>query len=78
MAYEISEDTKKRTSKCPYNFECVAGGKCVTCRVEKEISGALIIDRICNKQLCKYFLFFGSRNICMCPVRVEIYRRYNV
>ena len=78
MAYEISEDTIKRTSKCSYNFECLNNDKCDTCRIDKEISGSLLIKYLSSKDFCNYFLFFGSRSICMCPVRVEIYRRFNI
>jgi len=78
MAYQISDDSKQRTSKCSYDFGCLANDKYDTCRIETEISGGLSIKHICNKQFCKYFLYFGPRNICICPVRVEIYRRYKI
>ena len=78
MAYQISEDIKKRTSQCSNNFGCLTNGKGNICTIHEEISGALIIKHLCNKQFCKYFLYYGPRNICMCPMRLEIYRRYNV
>jgi len=77
MAYQISEDTKKRTLKCSYNFECLNNDKFATCGIDKEISGGLIINKICNQKVCNYFLDAGSRHICACPIRVEIYRRHN-
>jgi hypothetical protein len=78
MAYQIGEDTKKRTTKCPYNFECLNNKKWDTCCIEKELSGGLVIKNISRQKFCNYFLYFGSRHICMCPIRVEIYRRFNI
>jgi hypothetical protein len=77
MGYQISEDAKKRTPKCSCNFECLFNDKWDTCSIEKEISGGLIIKYICTEKFCNYYLSYGSRNICMCPIRVEIFRRYN-
>ncbi|MBS1238673.1 MAG: hypothetical protein H6R39_333, partial [Deltaproteobacteria bacterium] len=34
MSYQISEDTKKRTSKCSYNFECLNNEKFDTCCID--------------------------------------------
>jgi hypothetical protein len=62
MAYQISEDAKRRTTHCGDNFECLANDKCDSCRIDKEISGGLFIKHVCNKQFCKYFLYFGSHN----------------
>ena len=78
MSYQISEDTKKRTSKCSYNFECLNNEKFDTCCIDKEISGGLFVKNICNQKFCNYFLYSRSRHICICPIRVEIYRRHNI
>ena len=78
MIYEISEPTRKRTVKCPYSFECLSNEKWITCYIEDELSGGLSVKKICSQKFCNYFLYFGSRHICICPVRVEIYRRYKI
>ena len=77
MGYQISEHAQKRTPKCSCNFECLNNDKWDTCCIEKEISGGLIIKYICKEKFCNYCLSYGSRNICMCSIRVEIFRRYN-
>jgi len=76
MAFQISEDAKKRISKCSRNYDCLNNDKWDTCCIEQEISGGLFIKYICKQENCHNFLYYGPRNICMCPVRVEIYRRY--
>jgi|WetSurMetagenome_2_1015567.scaffolds.fasta_scaffold167295_2 hypothetical protein len=78
MIYEIAEPTKKRAAKCPYSLECLSNDKWNTCYIEDELSGGLSVKKICTQKFCNYFLYFGSRHICICPVRVEIYRRYNI
>lgn len=77
MGYQISEDAKKRTTKCCFNYECLNNVKWDTCNIEKEISGGLSIKYMCKEKYCNYLLYFGAVHICMCPIRVEIYRRYN-
>jgi hypothetical protein len=76
MVYQISEAAKKRAAKCPYNFEGLNSEKWDTCSIEKELSGALLIKDISKHKFCNYFLYFGSRHICICPIRYEIYKRY--
>jgi hypothetical protein len=78
MINQISEATKKRATKCSCNFECLNNEKWDTCSIEKEISGGLVIKNICRQKFCNYFLYFGSRHICICPIRHEIYERYRM
>ena len=76
MAYQIHEATKNRATKCSYNLECLENEKWKTCSIEKELSGGLFVKHLCIQKYCNYFLYFGSHHICICPVRVEIYKRY--
>jgi len=80
MAYQISEETKKKTTKCLYNFECLNNDKWNTCSIGSELLGnGLVIENKCNKSDCNYSMLFGySYYFCHCPTRREIYQTYKI
>ena len=79
MAYQITDKTKKQSTKCPYNFECLSNDDWNTCIIERELySNGLDIKNKANKAFCPYSMSFGfSMYVCQCPTRYEIYNRYN-
>jgi hypothetical protein len=60
MAYQISEGTKKQTTRCPHNFECLSNNEWDTCLIESALfeSGLIIKDK-CKKSYCPYFKKLG-------------------
>lgn len=78
--FHISEETKKRTTKCLYNFECLCNDDWNTCTIKRELYGnGLEIKDRCDKNNCTYSMLFGfSMYLCHCPTRCEIYQRYNI
>jgi hypothetical protein len=78
MPFRITDAIAKQTTKCPYNFECLNNDHWHTCSIEEELRGGLSVKAICSQKFCNYFLYFGSHRICICPTRVEIYKRYKI
>jgi hypothetical protein len=77
-AYQISEETKHRTKECLHSFACMNNEAWNTCAIDSAINGILIIKNQCNKKDCAYSVLLGySYCFCKCPVRYEIYQRYN-
>lgn len=78
MQLKVSEDVLKDTSNCKQGFSCLAGkGDCL-CEVEDSSNGmVLFIKPACKSGFCYYRLSFGCSFICNCPVRKEIFNRYN-
>jgi hypothetical protein len=63
MNFNISDDAIKRTLKCPSNYRCLNGDK---------------IPKPDNTLQCNYLIHFSLDNyVCTCPVRTEIFSRYN-
>ncbi len=81
MAFHLDADTIKRAHKCKHLYKCLnGGGKCL-CPVEEQIGeedspGAFV--QYIQGNSCSYRVSYGigSYNLCTCPVRIEIYKRY--
>jgi hypothetical protein len=80
MAYQISDEIIKQTTKCLFDFECMTNDKWETCSIYRyyEGNGLGITDK-CQKSSCRYSMPFGfTYFFCHCPVRREIYQRYKL
>jgi len=88
MAFSISDESLKRTTKCPSNFLCLTNDKnpmCSKerpmCSVEVPLESMLFVKDKNNDYAyndCAYKEEYGSGHLCNCPVRHEIYNRYNM
>ena len=87
MAFSISEETLKRTTKCPSNFLCLSNDKNPMCTEERPIcfveipleSMIFVRDKTNNSYNdCVYKEEYGAGHLCTCPVRIELYTRYNM
>jgi len=81
---EIDEEILKKTTKCPYNFECLndlksnykSEGSCIN-NVKNFVSEKLIFVN-CSNSSCSYFMTFGYSVVCNCPTRMEIFIKHKV
>lgn len=86
MKFEISIDTIKRTTKCHANFSCLndaenpkSNDRLAICPVEDYIAHDMVFVDFQDNSFCNYNMLYGTKNrICHCPVRNEIYKRYNM
>ena len=75
---EIQETTLNETVRCIKNFDCLSNdnNSCLTSKVIRSVDSKLLfID--CTKDDCNYKLSFGYSKICHCPIRIEIFNKYN-
>jgi len=63
--------------QCQFNHECLNCNGHEFCNVTHVIDNELIFVEKTDK-ICNYMLNFGNEIICKCPVRKEIYFKYNV
>jgi hypothetical protein len=88
MGFSISDVSLKRTTKCPSNFLCLTNDKnpmCSKdrpiCSVEIPLESMIFVEDMNNCYAynnCVYKEKYGAAHICTCPVRFEIYSRYNM
>ena len=77
MAYQISDKTKKQSTKCTRMFRCLNNETWDTCSIERDIQGVLLaIITKRDKIDCPYYFSYGNAYYCYCPARCEIYKRF--
>ena len=83
MELKVSDEVIEKTTECSSNYYCLENNnslKCSAnksmCKVESAINNILFVDW--DHKDCHYKVGFGNSFMCMCPVRKEIYKRYNM
>ena len=83
MVFNISKESLQRTTKCPSNFLCLNNDKNPMyskerpmCSVEVPLESMIFIKDMNNESIYKEK--YGTGYLCTCPVRFEIYNRYNI
>ncbi len=74
----ISEATLKKTTKCKKGFSCLKGDRENMCRVELNIGDKIHFVKCMGDVPCDYRVAFGYSFVCLCPVRKELFNRYNI
>jgi hypothetical protein len=83
---KISDDARNRTKECTSNFYCLSNKNDPRCSDHKPLCSVdyfigkrnLIVKFSNNNEDCPYKVKFGLRYSCSCPVRQEIFERYNI
>jgi len=80
MELEIPLEVIARTTQCPKNFACLSQPVQTVCKVEYCVNGLVDFVECKTATLpCEYKIPYGyTGNICLCPTRQEIYKRYNL
>jgi hypothetical protein len=74
----IGQDIISKATVCTNDFSCVSGDKSCLCEIESHPKEPLYFLTHLNNKRCNYSYVFGYYNVCLCPVRQEIYKRYRV
>lgn len=79
MTCKICNETKIKTDRCEYNFQCLDNEKWAMCSIEKElIEGALVIRKRRRPYSCRYSLDVFDKFVCTCPTRYYLYTHYGL
>ena len=78
MQYEISQETLKKTEKCPRDMQCLKEGGTPLCKVENLVKGNGVFVKQNGAAVCLYRMPFGGSLICHCPTRFELADKYKM
>jgi hypothetical protein len=74
---KIDKKIKNETSKCEKDFACLSDDNYKLCNVVRSVHDNVIFIECLEWKPCNYRMSFGiSSYICNCPVRKEIYKKY--
>ncbi len=83
MYLNVTEVTKKKTTKCPNNFYCLSGWEITMCDKNRHMckavrclryNGLIVIPS--SENGCPYRSVIDSSTFCNCPTRIEIFFKY--
>jgi hypothetical protein len=77
MKLQISEQILNDTTRCRKNFICLTEIKSL-CKIKYCLSGKSFIIKPEKHKPCSYMVFIENVVLCSCPIRKEIYKKYNV
>ena len=75
---EIDKAILEQTTKCEKNFKCLDNPKDICCKVEEVIENKLAFTACLSYMSCSYKSTFGYSDVCNCPTRIEIFRKYGL
>ncbi len=79
MKFSVSDQVLKETTNCEYDFLCLELGQCrdkPLCEVDYAIGQKFTFLKTKDSFNCLYLLPFGQRQICRCPTRFVIQKKY--
>ena len=78
MKLSIDKRTLSETLHCKHELECLNNEShiCRLAEVEHCVAGKVHFIK-CTETICNYKIGFGNSIICSCPVRKNIYNKYN-
>ena len=74
----ITEETLKMADKCRKNHSCLSGQRDDLCEVELNVENKIHFVKCLGNEPCPYRISFGYSFVCLCPVRKELFNRYNI
>ena len=77
MDIHISEEVRRTATNCKKKFSCLEEERKDLCKVENCIDGKVHFIKCLNDEYCPYKQSFGDSFFCSCPVRKEIFNKYN-
>ena len=77
MKMKIPDAVIKNTKKCKKLFGCIENDTHVLCKVEHCVDNKVHFIKCLHNDICDYKISFGKSYFCSCPVRKEIYKKYN-
>jgi len=75
---QINEEYLKNTTKCKKDFSCLSGKRKDLCKVELNVEDKIHFVKCMSREPCSYRISFGYSFVCLCPVRKELFNRYNI
>ena len=74
---EIEKDILDKTTRCNKDFDCIKNNN-ICCTVTRNVDKEVIFVECGEKNSCNYRMNFGGSDICNCPTRKEIFKKYGL
>ena len=74
----VSEEIKSTATKCNRMHECLTWSRDRLCKVTSTVNGNELYVACEHGKDCDYQHAVEGRTLCTCPVRLEVYRKYNI
>ena len=76
MNLKIDDHTLQRTTECNKDLACLNDDEHPICKVKFYVGKEFSLIKCLHTEYCFYQTSFGYSFVCKCPVRNEIYKRY--
>ena len=74
--YEINQATIDKADSCSKEHRCLACEEGTLCHITSAPMGEVLFIECKEDSICSYQMSFGDGMVCTCPVRKEIYKKY--
>ncbi|MCW5203764.1 hypothetical protein VU11_06250 [Desulfobulbus sp. US2] len=74
----VSRKSKSMASKCKKKLSCLKGGEREICEAKKCILESALYVIFNDQKCCNYHYSIGGDSFCGCPVRKEIFKKYEI
>jgi len=78
MQYPVDRLTLRITTRCNKDFICQSDKQKELCKIEVRKFNSITSILCLEKKPCNYQLSVGFSNVCGCPTRSELFKKYNV
>ena len=78
MKKEIDLEIIDNTKQCPRDFQCLTEYGKPFCSVEEVVAEDVLFIKSPAGITCNYNMPYGDGNVCLCPTRKELYRKYKI
>lgn len=72
----ISQEIIDETTKCNFDKQCLQSADFPLCKANRISVNDVIFVSKTAIDVCNYVFGFGFSQICVCPIRKEIYKKY--
>ncbi len=78
MKKEIYSKIIEETTRCCFDFQCLEENGKPHCEIEDYAMGEVYYVKCQSCIRCDYQVTHGSRNLCFCSTRTELYKKYDI
>lgn len=75
---ELDDEILEKATECDRDFSCLDCKRREMCKAEYSVNNEILFVKGDGPLYCSYRMFYGDGEICNCPVRMEIYKKYNI
>ena len=78
MSLETKHKNKVEPPLCQNGCACQSAGGKPLCTISEAVNGKILFTECKQTPGCSFQHSFGSTFMCLCPVRLEIYRKSGI